>query len=313
MSIETSIYEAALDEAGYKTLPTALAKEVGGRAAVIVEIDPVVGQPHAQTYNYYSAALRERYYLEGRSADDPWVPTLANPNLFNRILNLDDYVKTETFKKSTVYNEYSKQYGDDTAHCLAYTIPVQDGVVAIGILNGDGHPFDAVAADRLAKVAPLLRRSFAHRAVARDVAKHSLLLEGALHNVETPILIVDGRLRIQFANVAAERLLARKDVLFYSGSVLSVTDSTEGDALTAAIRSALGRGDVQPAYVQIGKRKLASPLIAAITPNANSAGRSITILIHDPGARQEPDGTLLRDLYGLTEAEVEIARLTVNP
>lgn len=309
MSIESSIFEAALDEDGYRALPSRLAREIGGRSAIIVEQDPARGPPYSEIYNYYSPAFRERYHGGGYIAHDPWAKVFLNPRCINQVLNLDAYVSVETFKKSAVFNEIAKRHGDDTAHCISYVFPVADGLVAVGIQNGDGQPFDERAADRLRHLAPQLRSTFAHRAIAREVAEHPGLLEHALHGLGTPILIVDGRMHVRFANRAAEQLFSERTALVCAGDALSAVDASENDALTAAIRTALGRKDVQPAYVGIGRNTLASPLVASITPNAKSAGRCVTIFVHDPGAKQKPDGALLSSVYGLTKAEVEVVRL----
>ncbi len=309
MSIETSIFEAALGEDGYRALPSLLAREIGGRSAIVVEQDPAKGPPYSEVYNYYSPAFRERYHAGGYFAHDPWAKVFLNPRCINQVLNLDAYVSVETFKKSVVHNDFARHFGDDTAHCISYVFPVADGFVAVGVQNGDGQPFDERAVDRLRQLAPQLRSTFAHRAVAREAAEHSGLLEHALHGLGTPLLIVDDRMRVRFANRAAERVFADRTALICTAGVLSAVDASENDALTAAIRSALGPKDVQPAYVGIGRNKLATPLVASITPNATAAGRYVTILVRDPGTKQKPDSALLNSVYGLTEAEVEVVRL----
>ncbi|MBP6014481.1 MAG: hypothetical protein KBA31_19790 [Alphaproteobacteria bacterium] len=309
MSIESSIFEAALDEDGYRALPSKLAREIGGRATIIVELDPAKGLLHSETYSYYSQAFREHYNAGGYIAHDPWARALANPRCINQIVNLDDHVSVESFKKSVVFNELTKRYGDDTAHCISYVFPVADGFVAIGVQNGDGQPFDARAIGRLRQLAPQIRSAFTHRAVAREAAEYSGVLEHALHGLGTPILIVDGRMQVRFANHAAEQLFSDRTTLVCAGGVLSAVDASENDALAAAVRSTLGQKDVQPAYIGIGRSRLASPMVASIAPSATPAGRCVTILVSDPSAKQKPDGALLSSVYGLTEAEVEVVRL----
>lgn len=309
MPIETSIFEAALHEDGYRALPAKLAREIGGRSVIIVEFDPVKQRPHSEAYSYYTPAFRERYYADGYFAHDPWAQVLKSPKCLGQIVNLDDHVSVETLKKSLAFNEYAKRNGDDTAHCISYVFPVADAVVAVGVQNGDGRPFDARAIDRLRQLAPQLRSTFAHRAVAREAVETSVLLEHALHGLQTPILIVDDRMRVRFANRAAEQLLAERNALVYAAGVLSAVDAGENDALTAAIRSAPGQKDVQPAYVGIGRNGLAAPLVVSITPHAASAGRYVMILVRDPGVKQKPDGALLSSIYGLTEAEAEVVCL----
>jgi DNA-binding CsgD family transcriptional regulator len=143
------------------------------------------------------------------------------------------------------------------------------------------------------------------------------LLLAAFNQLPLAVLIVTAAGHVQGSNIAARELLSAGDGLWLLGSLLKVGLPTENGALHAAIRAALQPLSVRTRaseIVTISRPSGAAPyvLLVASLPTATPDTEHAMILIGDlewPGIAA---GAQLRQVFGLTEAEAEVAAALIN-
>lgn len=139
---------------------------------------------------------------------------------------------------------------------------------------------------------------------------------GALDHVRYGVTVIAGDHSIINLNSAAERILRAQDGIGVRSGRISVTSARAQRDLQTALTCALSGG---PSEVRSGgsfscarpsgKRSFVVhvlPLDDRATPE-RSTRPSAVLLIIDPETRAEPNVLLLQRLYGLTDAEAEIA------
>jgi len=130
------------------------------------------------------------------------------------------------------------------------------------------------------------------------------------------VVLLDRAGRVLFANRAARTMAARDDAFALSGEAITALRKTDDETLQGLIASAaradstrpLRRGGAMRLPRRSGKRDyavLVTPLPGRSGPFA-SVAPAIAVTIADPAASIS-SGTILRDLYGLTAAELKVA------
>jgi hypothetical protein len=188
--------------------------------------------------------------------------------------------------------------------------------------------FGAEDVELLSRLAPHLRRAVAvHIRLAEAEGERRALAE-ALERLPRAAFLVDGAASVRHANAAGAALLAARD-----GGLRA--DPGEGGALAGGARrgdrppAARGRGGgAGPRRGPSGRRARLlvpppprPPLVVTATPRERrrlaAAGlppeAMALLLVADPEARTEaPPPALLREAFGLTRAEAEVAARAAN-
>lgn len=172
---------------------------------------------------------------------------------------------------------------------------------------------------------PLFQAVFPHLVRALEIRGHlrraeqtERTLGGVFELLPTPAMVVDRRARVLRANGRAQQLLARRDGLLTSSGVLAAHTSNDTSRLQAACAAAARpHGQTTPpgATLALWRPLSMTPLrliISPLTPAESPIGIEINgpcalVLVDEPDDRRGPNGALLRRLYGLTQAEAEIA------
>jgi DNA-binding CsgD family transcriptional regulator len=188
--------------------------------------------------------------------------------------------------------------------------------------------FGAEEVELLSRLAPHLRRAVAvHTRLAEAEGERRALAE-ALERLPRAAFLVDGAAAVRLANAAGAALLAARD-----GGLRA--DPGEGGALRAArveetallrrvvAAAALGRGAAPPrgGHVCLSRSPPRPPVVVTAIP-LSAAGMAAAglppepmalLLVADPEARTAaPPPALLREAFGLTRAEAEVAARAAN-
>jgi DNA-binding CsgD family transcriptional regulator len=148
------------------------------------------------------------------------------------------------------------------------------------------------------------------------LADSAVELAGALEVVRHGIIIVTGEHLVINLNSAAERIFRAEDGLcMRSGRIAAISMRAEQE-LHCAIQNALAgqgsivrRGRSLTCFRPSGKRPYVIHVLPSHRRNADEPLRQpmALVLIIDPADEPEPAAALLRRLYGLTQAEAEVA------
>jgi DNA-binding CsgD family transcriptional regulator len=142
-------------------------------------------------------------------------------------------------------------------------------------------------------------------------------LESALDWLPTGYLLVDREGRVLKMNRAAQAIVQRCDGLSMRGKMLEASDGQAAVTLREAIRRA-SDGEVQSAAAVGGivhlSRAHARPLTVILVPihhglpgHSVDPGVLVALLIPEVEVGRQKSGQFLRDLYGLTQREADIA------
>jgi DNA-binding CsgD family transcriptional regulator len=142
-------------------------------------------------------------------------------------------------------------------------------------------------------------------------------LESALDWLATGYLLVDREGRVLKMNRAAQAIVQRCDGLSMRGGMLEASDGQAAVTLREAIRRA-SDGEVQSAAAVGGivhlSRARARPLTVILVPihhglpgHSVDPGVLVALLIPEVEVGRQKSGQFLRDLYGLTQREADIA------
>jgi DNA-binding CsgD family transcriptional regulator len=233
------IHGAALDPGQWSGVVADLAKLCGAHTGIIYEFDRVRGTPTVMgtlQIDPSRAQLYERHYY----TVDPW-NRHAMSSQIGRVTLTHQFMRDADFLRSEFYQDYLRQ--SDIFYALGTTVErTPDHMAVFGVQRGHRKgPFSQEAANMVESIAPHLRQAYLTRRTLRTVTQMCATLTETLHLVASPVLIVDGGGRLQFANRAAEILLNAGDGLRLNRG--TVTPSSRDQVmLFAEALASLARG-----------------------------------------------------------------------
>ena len=233
------IHNAALDETQWPGVVADLAGLCGAHTEIIYEFDRVRGKPAVMgtlQIDPSRAQLYEQHYY----SVDPW-NRHAMSSQIGRVTLTHKFMRDADFQRSEFYQDYLRQ--SDIFYALGTTVErTPDHMAVFGVQCGlRKGPFSQEAADMVELIAPHLRQAYLTRRTLRTVTQMCATLTETLHLVASPVLIVDGGGRLQFANRAAETLLNAGDGLRLNRGTVTPS-SREQVALFAEALANLARG-----------------------------------------------------------------------
>jgi DNA-binding CsgD family transcriptional regulator len=132
------------------------------------------------------------------------------------------------------------------------------------------------------------------------------------------LVILDAQGNILKTSPAADRLLAARDGLQRQGGRLHACLGHEDRELQANLREALaggGRGRVRALALSkpAGARDLGIIIKPVAAPAGGNSSAAVAVILRDPSAQAEIEGSLVKQLFDLTPAETAVAnRLTAG-
>ncbi len=293
------IHDAAVDDAAFAHLPEHLAQWSGGRSATLQLMDPALR--HLDFAGSYFSDAMYADYLDGFYVEDVWMQagrTIAD----NHILALDEMVSYGAFCMTTLYNDFLRANGDDTAHCLGGRLSGAGGVMFVGIHRAHATgAFDATEAARLQALVPALNRLHDTRRRFRTTEDRAWLAAGAIDRFNGALMIVRGDGTVMMANRAAEALLTAKDGLSVRDRRLEAFDAASNQSLADALQAATASQNRQGAALPVA-RDGRPPLRAIVTVMAG--GHTAMVALEAP----LPPTVIARAaaMYRLTAAEAAL-------
>jgi len=233
------IHGAALDPAQWSGVVADLAELCGAHTGIIYEFDRVRGRPTVMgtlQIDPSRAQLYEQHYY----TVDPWNRHAMSAQT-GRVTLTHEIIRDSDFQRSEFYQDHLRQ--SDIFYALGTVVErTTDHMAVFGVQCGHRKgPFSKEAANMVELIAPHLRQAYLTRRTLRTVTQMCATLTETLHLVASPVLIVDGGGRLQFANRAAEALLNAGDGLRLNRGKVTPS-SREQVALFAETLANLARG-----------------------------------------------------------------------
>lgn len=303
MDIVAAIYETLTDEEAFAALPAALARFADARSCSLQAFAPDNDLLFAVTNDHYPLEAHALYVATEMYRHDPWRGPLEQQGRWNAVCSSEKLVDPEEYKRSILYNEFYRQLGDDTAHCMGSVIPHRDGNFILGIHRGmTAEPFSETETAALQPIVPHLRRLLAVKVQLHVAKARASTANGLLDTLPQGVLVVDHAGRLLFANRLGESLLGPDGPLTLRGGGVRVREHRYDLVLTELVLSAglgvRGRG---------GALSIASAdgpsWRVVVAPWRTGGCARVVILVDDPDARDPSLATKLASLYGLTAAE----------
>ena len=313
-SLIAAIYEAGMD---FNLWPYAL-----GRIASAFGVSSASmarqGRTPSECWGFavgIDPIIPENYLKYYHRVDPLWQITSSAPagtvQTDTMVIPRSELVRTEFF------NDFLLPQGVEGL--LNAVVLVEDGRQSIVTLHGD-RQFDESHVALYKLLVPHLQRAVQiNIKLARAELNHSASVE-TLNRLEEGILFVDLNAKIVFANKAAEKLFADRDLRQTRGR-LQANSSAETATLHAAIAKCAETGTQlqQSGFVSLRRRPGRAPLSLLIAPlpvetRCGLVGprRMAVVFVNDPDKNDKPAAAQLREKFGMTPAEAGFAIEILN-
>jgi DNA-binding CsgD family transcriptional regulator len=226
---------------------------------------------------------------------------------------LDNHISTPHEREGIpIYTELFRRHDLDTFAAIGFHANDAQWVLNLARSKAMGD-FSVAEAQEMARIAPLLSRLLTFAETLASAAANGAM--AALEDTATAAILVDWAGQVTEVNRPARALLGAG--LAVRGARLSVERADDQAMLDGLIgvatspeasRAGPCGGPVMLALPQGGVLMIdAVPVRAAM---ADAFGRSGALLIlSNPGRRPRPSDSLLRELFGLTQREAQVAAL----
>ncbi len=330
LALTEQIYDAAAGGTPWDAVGHGLAALVRARSASLMAGDISLGAVELLSHANIPVEAVAAYGTRYRHVD-LWTTRAARhaagPEA--RVYTSGHLVPEEEFLRSEFWNDFGRRYG--LRYVLGTVVPLgAAGVMPVGLHRPPGAPPFATAEKRLLQaVLPHLRRAvqLRHRlAAAEAFAPGSEPGLAALDGLSTGIVVLDAELGVTLANFAAEALAKRGAGFRFAPGRSAAGRRTgfeplrreERGALLALVAGSAIRGEAGGA-MRLSAGAGRPPVAVLVTPlPARLAGQSLTlagrvpgralVMLRELGEAAAPRIGVLRDLFGLTAAEAEVAR-----
>jgi DNA-binding CsgD family transcriptional regulator/PAS domain-containing protein len=312
------IYEAAVDPAVWPELLRTFAEMMGGSVATLRWVDAYTGAGVGTTWRLPTEAARPYldYFVHHNPVRTPpevmrrrmadWKPRVA---LSEAWIPREDLVRTE------YYNDWARRFGLEWD--LSIALDAEDDKVGfINVFRTERHgPHDpdhlrlALAAQpHFIRAFRMGRRLLGVQGLVADLAE---AIQDSVHGV----LLLETGGRVRYANPAAERHLAAGDGLAVIGGRLTCAATESAKRLQALVGAASA---ADPRIRTGGSMALTTPtrrrpLSITVAPMRSDrswllqASPAVIVSVTDMDAGVPVSEVRLRDLFGLSAAEIRVA------
>jgi DNA-binding CsgD family transcriptional regulator len=309
-----AIYAAGLDE---KLWPRALAgvtRTVGGIAATLEVFDR---KPVALT-EFHSFGLppaNELAYLDGYAALNPRIPALVNGRAGGLVT---DYTLMDEsgMNRHAFYADFLLPVG--YRYFIGGILTAgerQASLFSVQRARRQGHVDRSEAASMLALL-PHMRNAFglSCKLKATREAYHSL--QAAFDWLADGVLVVTTDGVVSYANAAMQDIFRRGDGLRLMKNRLDVADNAARARYRAALASVARLHAGEPGGIggefAASRNGDAPPYLISVRPLAggrptDGGARNAIVFVQDPLRQRASAAHMLRDLFGLTQAEAALA------
>lgn len=318
------VYDAAAGFGDWHAVLAEVAQALGGSAAVLSVVGPHSAGRIVQVG--VDPVCMARYLERHAGRNELAVRSASHP--VGSVMTDESLMPKAEFLRTAFYEECLRPQGLYSLINLRVA-KGEDGTLAnVCVLRSAREgSFDAAEIELLSRLAPHLRRAVAVHTRLAEAAGDRNALVTALERLQHVAFLVDGAANVHLANAAGAALLAARDGLRADrgeGRTLRAERPEETTALRRLIAAAVpGRGAGPPAggHVCLSRPSPKLPLVVTAVPLGTAGLAAVglaaiglppaamaLLLVADPEARTEPPPpALLREAFGLTRAEAEVA------
>ncbi len=319
-------YDAALGEASWTELGEGLKELVGGQTASIWVANPQMGgleilcaapmpDQTVQRYvaHYHSKDIWASSYMEAMHQRGPGGANLAMLG--------QEFIADDVFRSSEIYTDFYREIG--LFHIVGCVTPVGEaGVLALGIHRPEqAGPFSMAERNQLSLTLPHLRRALQLRHRLGDAGPVGF---SSLDLLPLPTVAMDAEQRLLHANAAARHLLGQGQAVKVERSggpgaagIVTASHRHERAALAQLVRR-VGLGLAPSGAARLTGAEgqalaaIALPLPARLAESPALKGRGRVLLMLRDLERRPPPAEVLREVFGLSLSEADIAAALVG-
>ena len=303
LALRETILAAAAEDRPWADVCTPLRNLVAARTISLWVGDPAAGRIEIIGTSFGPDV--EQQYTAYYHQHDLWTLRAMAQAQGKPILGTD-LVREQELRESEVYRDFYRSIG--LFHLAAMSQPLGHGpdLVNLGLHRPEtDQPFDQKATAALHQGMVSLTRGLRMRQRLTEATGAANVALAGFEALGKAALVADRTGRILHANAAARLLLGSQRGLASRHGRCLASHPADAEALDALILQAAAGGLGGQLRLRPGAQGAALTVLAK-RPRDTSAG--VVLLLLDPDARRTGAKTaLLRDLYGLTLAEAEVA------
>lgn len=224
----------------------------------------------------------------------------------NKARDMAELVSMETAQKSVVFNELIRPAGDDTLHILSISVESHRGVGGLALHRGQSQsPFEQSDLKALQRIERPLSRLLDMRARIEILKRENETLQSRMDHLGQAVWTVNPARTVLHANEAAEAVVRQGDLLIVRSNRLEAADVAAGRALDLAFANLAAQGSVGVVTTVLNGPERFPAAVMLINLPSRRGRREILVVLSHPDATS--CASLLSQVYGLTEAEIDIA------
>lgn len=316
LAVVERIYDAALAPERWGDAMASLRQMFGARAAGLFVQTPD-HRISSHVFDGLDVGETERYERHF-AHDNPWlkVPGLAAPGRTLTDRTLEQLHRDEN---AFLHTEMCQHWclPQDFRHVLGGVLLDQDGnLLNLSLFRqaSAGH-FTPQEIARFEALKPHVLRTVQINLSLQAAQAQRQMHEELLDKLRLGMVLLDGRLRILFANACARPLLQRRGGLAVHGQRLTAAGSRSASELEAAFAKALGQGASSQLSIEQPPRSALSVSVLPLTERRAFLPvdqARVAVVVADPDDRAFDDEPYLMRRWGLAPAEARFAQMLVR-
>lgn len=306
-----SLYEAALGQRSWEDATFDMASMLGGESLILSVLDPRNLSVEVVGYQGLTADSVKEYLRLAHH--DPWLARATDRGLFNTAVIGTEILPEEELVNSFMYNEFLRPR-TGVHHLLGSVLGMHDGRVSIVGTHRprDAKDFGRHDARRLDRLLPHLRRALEVRSKLEQAGQTSRSAYSVLDQLSLGVIMLGVTGKVLHVNSAAEVMLRAGDGLMRTATGLRAGNNEDNkrlQTLIAGFRQDAPNDRSAGGHLRIrrpsGKQAYAVMLAPAASGIARTGKVSASILafVSDPEDKIVSDVTVLRELFGFSQAE----------
>ncbi|NOZ77974.1 MAG: helix-turn-helix transcriptional regulator [Acidobacteria bacterium] len=313
-SVIPLIYEAATKPGRWNEALVAMREILGSAAVWLHCTDPLTNTVRISAFTGFPEEVVSAYNERHMNGDELVMEARRRP--LKMVLSTRVVFRGREFLKSTVFQRLLQPAGLVEAAGAAF-LAERDLYAALWIARGtDSTPFTELERQTLRELFPHMARAVTVQRRILRAERLSDVTAGALDRMATGVVLMDGQGRPLLVNREARRISRNNDGFTIREDGPAAASHSDTTTLRATIREASGTRSraEQPAgrALRLPRPSGRSDYQVVVLPLPRSCqpmteGSIIAILfITDPERFHTPVDHLVRDLFGLTGAEVRL-------
>jgi PAS domain-containing protein len=320
-----AFHEAALEPELWKAALTRLGEAVGGSGVVVVSAYDAIAGAHLFQSVGYDLDHWQRVQAEHSTPETNRYINLLNAAIPGQVLQPRVSMELNEWLDDPIYRKFLRPDGlGDGLTCPLFHKP--DGFAAVATFRR--QHYDTEHIEMLQAAARYVRHALNVNLRLRAPGDHSNAARVALDNVRSGIILTDAHGRTVQVNAAAQRILDRSDGLALSRGGMLVASGRDltgrlqallnAAAITKSAARSRGYAVDTPAggAIRLSRPSGMTPLEVLVCPLRSGAfvgsldagtHASVLVSVVDPDAGIEIEAEMLRQMYGLTNAESRLA------